>query len=108
MIVILKEPTKEPKVIEIENELEALQAAVDGYIEVLPMPGTRILMICDEEGKLKDKEPNFALLGADHVSFDVIVGTTLFVGDNGDGDFRDLTAREIGYVQGYLHSSILN
>ena len=40
---------------EIDNELEALQAAVGGNIEVVHLPTDSDLMIVDEEGRLKDK-----------------------------------------------------
>lgn len=101
MIAMIKEVGQTVRLIEIEDELEALQAAVDGYIEVVPMPGTaRIRIICDEQGKLKDKEPNFAL-PAYH---DVIVGAVLFVADGGDGDFTDLIPSEIALIKDYLSS----
>ena len=67
------------------NTLEALQAAVGGYIEVLPI-GEDMALIVDEEGKLKEKAANFALRG------DMLVGDVLAVGVQGE-DFCHLPAR---------------
>lgn len=82
MKAILKAVGKPPEVIDIDNDLKALQEAVDGYIEVLGV-GDNVLMICDEEGKLKGKPYNFDL------GHDIIVGDVLFVKSSGE-DFTDL------------------
>lgn len=49
----------------IENDLHALQEAVGGYIETVTIHGaTRdIVIICDEEGRLKGKTPNCSIAG---------------------------------------------
>ena len=66
---------KEPEEIEIENSLEALQEQVGGYIEVLPLqPG--IVIVCNEEGKLKGLEPNRGITW-NHKRYDVIYGDFL-------------------------------
>ena len=44
-------------VIEIPNTLEALQEAVGGYIEVVHI-FSEIVLICDEEGRIKGKSIN--------------------------------------------------
>lgn len=82
--VLVKEPSKAPEMRKIRNELEALQRNVGGYIETVT--GTvhiegkdvTVCVICDEEGRLKGKEPNCVLLGR---SF---VGDILIVGVDGD------------------------
>lgn len=83
MKVVYKEVGKAPQVKEIENTLEALQKAVGGYIEVIGMGGD-ILMVCDEEGKLKNSPYNFKL------GNDFIVGNVLFVQSYGE-DFTDIS-----------------
>ena len=72
MRAILKKVGQSPKVIEIDNTLEALQDAVGGYTQAVYLD-ENIVIICDEEGKLKGKEYNFAL------PKDFIVGDVLFV-----------------------------
>lgn len=83
MRAIIKEVGQKPRVTDIENTLEALQQAVGGYIEVINLNENTVL-ICDEEGKIKDKPFNFVLSGVD-----VIVGDVLFVNTSGE-DFTDI------------------
>jgi hypothetical protein len=48
-----------PEVRTIDNELEAMQALVGGYIEAVPLAGLPGLdAFCDEEGLLKDRPLN--------------------------------------------------
>lgn len=56
---------------EIDNELEAFQNIVGGYIEAEPI-NEDILMLVNEEGKLRHLLPNFAWRG------DYIVGPAIF------------------------------
>lgn len=72
--------------IEIENTLEALQAAVNGYIETIGIVPGEAVMIVNEEGRLRDMTPNpiaSAFAGID------IVGPALIVGVDED-DFTDV------------------
>lgn len=82
MKIIMKKPGKKPEVIEIENKLSALQEAVGGYIEVLPI-AEDICVLCNEEGKLLGLPHNIVLCG------DILVGTILIVGVAGE-EFCDL------------------
>ncbi len=88
MKAVYKKVGEAPQVVDIENTLEALQKAVGGYIEVIGVEGD-ILMICDEEGKLKGKAANFT------VRNDVIVGDVLFVQNGYDGDFTDINEANV-------------
>lgn len=86
MRVLIKEPGSMWEVAEVENTLDALQGAVDGYIETLPIVATdsneKAVMVMDEEGRLKGKERNITICGTD------IVGTVLVCGQDGD-EFTD-------------------
>ena len=74
------EPGKAPERIDIGNELEALQDAVGGYIQVLyPDQHRPVGLICNEEGKCMGLKPNRALYRGGK-PYDVIVGTFLVVG----------------------------
>lgn len=84
MKVIRKRPGQIPEMIDIENTLEALQAEVGGYIEAVTL-AEDLAIICDEEGRLKGKEPNLALHG---MGLD-FVGTILVVGVDGE-EFCDV------------------
>lgn len=82
--VVIKEPRKFSRVETIKNELSVLQELVGGYIEVIREDGYDIII--NEEGKLMDLEPNFALSGHDYVA-----GTAIFVGvDYSEGEFKSL------------------
>lgn len=76
---------------EIEDAIENLQAEVDGWIEALPI-GESTMLICDEEGKLKDKKPT-AFVMFNGIT-DIIVGDFFIVGVKGD-DFVTATAKDI-------------
>ena len=52
--VIIKEPGKKPRCVNISDTLENLQKTVDGYIETVSF-ATDFVVICDEEGRLKNK-----------------------------------------------------
>ena len=91
MKVLRKKPGFDLEVIEVENELRDLQEAVGGHIETVPFVND-IIILCDEEGKLKGKAPNFPYNG------DLIVGDVLFVGTV-LGNFRGLNDTEIGLVK---------
>ena len=92
MKAIIKEVGKPPKVVDIENTLEEMQKIVGGNIEVIRVR-SNILMLCDEEGKLKNKPYNFDL------GNDLIVGNVLFVNSKGE-DFTSLD--EIG-IEAIMH-----
>ena len=105
MKIIIKEPGKEPHQMIIDNSLKTLQELVDGYIEPVRV-NEGIVMIVNEEGKLRGMEKNFAFRG------DTIVGNAIFVGDEGE-DFTDVPATaedikkliseeyNVGYSDGY-------
>ncbi len=78
--VIRKEPGKQPELIEIENTLQALQEQVGGYIEVVTLRSGKAAIVCDEEGRLKEKPMNLLFHG---MLLD-FRGTVLIVGVDGE------------------------
>ena len=52
--VIYKEPGRDPVEVTVPNELRQFQSMVGGYIETVPFT-REILLLCDEEGRLKMK-----------------------------------------------------
>ena len=80
---IVKRPDeKYGHVCNISATLENLQKTVGGYIEAVPLTD-EIVMICNEDGKLRQLEHNFFL------PFDRIVGTAIICGVDGD-EFSDI------------------
>lgn len=96
--VVVVRPGETPYRTIIPNTLEAMQALVEGYIEVVPRgisarySGERkpLLIICNEEGKLLDHmEPNFYWYG------NIIVGPAFVVGPtDSKGDFTSLSEKQ--------------
>lgn len=86
MKVIIKRPF-EPvgRIREIPNTLEALQKAVEGYIETVTVSAgdKKLVIICNEEGKLTGMAPNFK------IGSEQIVGTVIVVGVDGE-EFTDV------------------
>lgn len=81
-------------VIDIENELHALQQAVGGYIETIGLKDGGV-MIVDEEGLLKQYPRNdlASLISGHH-----IFGTALIVGADED-EFDDVPQQ---YIDAYM------
>ena len=69
----------------VSDTLENLQQTVDGYVEAVTLYNELgdIIVLCDEHGRLKDKEPNFTLNGID------FVGTVMVCGTDGE-EFADI------------------
>lgn len=68
--------------------LKILQEQVGGYIEVVPFEDN-IVIVCDEEGRLKGKPYTATVRGID------FVGTIVFLGaDISTGDFVGLTQEQ--------------
>jgi len=87
--VIIKRPDeKVGHMTWISDTLENLQATVGGYIETVTFGD--MVIICDEEGRLKKKEPNCKI---GRTSF---VGTIIAVGQDGD-EFADVPIDMTGW-----------
>ena len=80
MKAIKCEPGKEAQIVEIPCELEALQAAVEGYIEAFYPYDDEVAIICNEEGKINGMEPCRAIFDTDGKIIDIICGPFLIVG----------------------------
>lgn len=85
MRCVVKRPGQEPKVMDIANRLEALQAMVGGYIETTMVAGK--VGIVNEEGRIMGLPVNFLLNG------EPICGTVVICGSRGD-EFCGLTVQE--------------
>lgn len=82
MKAIRKKPGCEPEIIEVDNTLAALQQEVGGYIETVSIADD-VVIICNEEGRLRGLPYNCRFVGVD------FVGTILVVGRNKD-EFCDV------------------
>ena len=82
MKILIVEPGANPRKACIQDTLEAMQQTVGGPIEVLPLPDG-VMLVCDEEGKLRGRMPNRYIGG------ELIVGTFFFFFSD-DEDLTDL------------------
>lgn len=85
------------RVVYVEDTVEDLQAAIGGgHFEVVPLPGVaNVVILCDDEGKLKGLQPSFWWEN------DMICGEALILGVDGD-EFRGLTPIETGMALNYV------
>lgn len=71
--VVLVEPMKYPRVVEIDRGLESMQKVVGGYIEALPI-ADEVSIVCNEEAKLEGLPPNRGVYHKGEL-VDIICGT---------------------------------
>lgn len=79
--VIIKEPGRDPRHVNISHTLANLQKIVGGYIEAVTI-ASDLVVICDEEGRLKGYDHCCWVCGVE------FVGPVIFVGFSGE----DLTS----------------
>lgn len=72
--VLYVEPGKYPRMMEIENSLEAMQQLVGGDIEEYMPFDDEVAIVCNEEGKMRGEELNRAIYGQDKQMLDIIAG----------------------------------
>ena len=77
----VKHPNQDPYLAPISAELEAMQELVGGYVQQIAI-NSDLVILCDEEGKLKGKPYNCTFCSHD------FVGTLVFVGVR-DDDWAD-------------------
>lgn len=85
--VIVKVPGKAPEMRTVRNELQSLQQLVGGNIETVTV-STDLVIICNEEGRLRNLPYNMTLLGID------FLGTIVFAGAKGD-EFADVPESDV-------------
>ena len=91
--IVLKKVGRIPKIMNIENTLEAKQELVGGLIEVVGGLPNKILLVCNEEGKIDNLLPNLMF------DFDYIAGDCFFIGDDRENEnFKSLTDEQINEV----------
>ena len=97
MKVILKEPGKETNIIEIEDKLDTYYNLIDcSTIDIVRVPFYQdIAIVVDDEGALKDKQPNFWR------GNEIIYGTAIFTGVDSE-DLTNLNQEQIDYLCAYL------
>lgn len=95
MRILVVERNKTPYVKEIDGELETMQGIVGGYIQAIYPFEEPIALICNEEGKINNLEPNRYLI-YNKDEFDLICGTFFLCSAPSDSDsFGSLNDEQI-------------
>ena len=101
--VLLVETNQYPRPVEIGTELEDLQGAVGGYIEVVYPFDEPVGLVMNEEGKLDGLPLNRARRDEDGEIYDVVAGSFLVVGLT-DENFGSLTPDQMKTFEEKFHS----
>ena len=102
MTVLLVEPEKYPRPVEIGTDLEDLQKAVGGYIEVTYPFDENVGLVMNEEGKLEGLPLNRALRDDEGQIHDVVAGSFLVVGLT-EESFGSLTPDQMQKFEQQFH-----
>lgn len=95
--ILLKRVGLKPKELVIPNTLEAKQELVHGMIENVYLDNLGVNLICNEEGKLEDMNPNLSLF------YDYIAGDCFFIGDDfANAGYKSLTDEEIENIEAFI------
>ena len=93
MQIVLVEPNKAARPVEIEDNLHAMQALVGGPIQALYPWEDPVALICNDEGKILGLPLN-RVLG----DYEIIAGTFFICGIQGE-NFSGLTEQQIQKYQ---------
>lgn len=90
--VVTQKVGEPPKIKDVENDYKVLKQLVGGLMETVPFNNSRLLLVCNEEGKLDRLEPNV------YFHKDIICGDIFITKFDGGEDFESLNEREINFV----------
>ena len=99
MKVVLVEPKKCARIVEIEDTLEAMQNAVGGLIEMVYPFFDFVALVCNGEGKILGLPPNRALFTSGGELIDIIYGSFFIVGCTEDGHTSLSDEQAVKYSQ---------
>ena len=90
MKVVVVEPRKQAKIMEINHSLESMQQIVGGYIQTFQLDD-EVFIICNEEGKIEGLEPCRAIWYEGEL-MEIICGTFFICSAPWDSDdFQSLS-----------------
>lgn len=92
--VLLVEPMKMPRLIEVERSLESLHELVGGYLQAVYPWETNAALVCYDEGKFKGYPPNRALVDENGEPYDIVVGSFFICGISED-NFASLDEEQV-------------
>ena len=104
--VVMLEPGKPARIVDLDRSLEGMQKAVGGYIEAYYPFEEEVCIICNEEGKIIGLPLNRAIYNDEKEIIDVIAGTA-FICSVGEEHFESLTPEQAQkYRKQFLHPEV--
>jgi hypothetical protein len=85
--IVMFKVGKDPEVSEMKNTVKGMQKAIGGYVQVLNVGAGSMVILCDEEGLMKNLRYNRGLLG-----------DWLIVGSR-EEEFISLTEEQIEWIK---------
>lgn len=104
--VLVKEPGKAPEERKIESTLKAFQTIVGGHVEGVCIYDD-VCCYINDEGKLKNLEPNFVLPIRRASGYDVVCGPAVFFRVDLEGSETSLTLTDMVNMKYFLRGSAL-
>lgn len=92
--IMVKKVNQKHSVETVDDCLDTYHNLVGGFIEIVRL-GNGICMVCDDEGKLKDYEPNLLFPN------DIIMGDVFFCSEK-DAEFASLSDEQVANLEEML------
>ena len=103
--VLLVEPGKRPRTVELPDTLEAMQRAVGGLIQAVYPFEEPVALVCNDEGKLMDLPLNRGLRTEDGTLYDIVCGTFFLCAAPPDSNsFVSLSEAQLARYEERFHS----
>ena len=103
--VLLVEPGKRPRTVELPDTLEAMQRAVGGLIQAVYPFEEPVALVCNDEGKLLGLPLNRGLRAEDGTLYDIVCGTFFLCAAPPDSDsFESLSEEQLARYEKRFHS----
>lgn len=96
--VLYKEPGCEPIIKVIAKDLTAMQKLVEGVIATLPIEDTNYVIFFNDEGKIKNLEPNINLENDDYIAGKLFIA----LDDPENESIKSLTYADSNLLKRYL------
>lgn len=86
MTVVMLEPGKKARIVEMEKDLESMQKVVGGLVQFTFPFDDKVVLVCNDVGKMIGLPPNRGLYDSDGRLYDILCGTVFICGAPLDSD----------------------
>lgn len=103
--VLLVEPGKRPRTVDLPDTLEAMQQAVGGLIQAIYPFEEPVALVCNDKGKLLGLPLNRGLRTENGTLYDIVCGTFFLCATPPDSDsFESLSEEQLVRYEKRFHS----